>query len=82
MNVEFPQGGKTYRYDGHLRWEGSIAKNQTVEIKATFLITDTGRGSIYGNLEVQITGDITKFIDDRKGADLYVDKYGGTFTLK
>ena len=82
LNVEFPQGGKTYKYDTQLSWKGSIAKNQTVEIKATFRITDTGQGSIYGSLDVQEGGGITKFMHDTKIADLYVDKYGGTFVLK
>ena len=82
LNVEFPQGGKTYRYDAQLSWKGSIAKNQTVEIKATFRITDTGQGSIYGSLDVQVGGGITKFMHDAKIADLYVDKYGGNFILK
>lgn len=82
LSVEFPQGGKTYRYDTQLSWKGSIVKNQTVEIKATFRITDTGQGSIYGSLDVQEGGGITKFMHDTKIVDLYVDKYGGTFTLK
>jgi hypothetical protein len=82
LNVEFPTGGQTYKYDTQLSWKGSIAKNQTVEIKATFRITDTGQGSIYGSLNVQEGGGIAKFMQDAKVADLYVDKYGGTFTIK
>lgn len=82
LNVEFPQGGKTYKYDTQLSWKGSIIKNQTIEIKATFRITDTGQGSVYGSLNVQEGGGITKFMQDTKVAELYVDKYGGTFTLK
>ena len=82
VQVEFPNGGQTYKHDTQLSWKGSIAKNQTVEIKAIFRITDTGQGSIYGSLNVQEGGGIAKFIQDAKVADLYVDKYGGTFTLK
>lgn len=82
LNVEFPQSGRTYRYDTQLSWKGSIAKNQTAEIKATFLITDTGQGSIYGSLNVQEGGGIANFMQDAKVAELYVDKYGGTFTFK
>ncbi len=82
VNVEFPSGGKTYKHDTQLSWKGSIARNQTVEIKATFRITDTGQGSIYGSLGVQQGGGITEFMQDAKVAELYVDKYGGSFTLK
>ena len=82
IKVEFPNGGQTYKNDAQLSWKGSIDNNQTVEIKATFRITDTGQGSIYGSLNVQEGGGITKFMHDTKIADLYVDKYGGTFTFK
>jgi len=82
INSEFPSGGKTYKHDTQLSWKGSIDRNQTVEIKATFRITDTGQGSIYGSLNVQQGSGITKFMQDAKIAELYVDKYGGTFTLK
>lgn len=82
VKSEFPSGGKTYKHDAQLSWKGSIAKNQTVEIKATFRITDTGQGSIYGSLNVQQGGGIAEFMQDAKIAELYVDRYGGTFTLK
>ena len=82
VKVEFPNGGQTYKHNAQLSWKGSIARNQTAEIKATFRITDTGQGSIYGSLNVQEGGGITKFMQDAKVIDLYVDKYDGTFTLK
>lgn len=82
VDVEFPKGGKTYRYDTQLSWKGSIAKGQTVEIRATFRVVNTGQGSIHGSLNIQQGGGITKFIQDVKVMRLYVDKYGGNFTLE
>ena len=82
VKVEFPQGGETYKSNTQLSWKGSVSKNQTIEIKATFRVINTGQGSVYGNLNVQQGGGVTKFIQDAKIADLYVDKYSGNFTLK
>ena len=82
VEVEFPQGGEVYKSNTQLSWKGNVGRNKAVEIKATFRVINTGQGSIYGNLNVQQGSGITKFIQDAKIADLYVDKYSGSFTLK
>jgi hypothetical protein len=82
VSVQFPTGGETYRYNDQLSWKGSINKGQTVEIKTTLKVINTGWGSVYGNLNVQPSGEITNLIQDVKIADLYVDKYSGSFTMK
>lgn len=82
INVQFPGGGETYEHKGQLTWKGSISKDQTVEIKAIFKVINTGWGSVYGNLNVQPSGEIINLIQDVKIADLYVDKYDGNFTIK
>lgn len=75
VSIQFPEGGETYRYKSQLSWKGSINKGQTVEIKATFKVINIGWGLVYGNLNVQPSGEITSLIQDVKTADLYVDKY-------
>jgi hypothetical protein len=82
VSVQFPEGGETYEHDTQLSWKGRISEGQTVEIKATFKVINTGWGSVYGNLNVQPSGEITNLIQDVKIAELYVDKYTGNFTIK
>ncbi|MFZ3077109.1 MAG: hypothetical protein WA139_01520 [Candidatus Aenigmatarchaeota archaeon] len=81
-DVKFPEGGKTYRNNGQLSWQGDLSKNQTVEIRATFKIIDVGWGSIIGELSIQAGTDGSKFVQDAKIADLYVDKYSGNLTIR
>ncbi len=81
LNVEFPQGGETYERDTQLNWKGSISKNQTLEIKATFRVINTGWGQVYGSLDVQPGSGITKHILEAKAVRLYVDKYGGNWEV-
>jgi len=80
--AQFPEGGENYEYKNQLSWKGSINKGQTVEIRATFKITKTGWGPVYGHLNVQPSGEIANLISDAKIADLYVDKYTGNFKIK
>lgn len=82
ISVEFPEGGETYRRESGLTWKGSIEKNKTVEITAALKVVNTGWGTVYGNLSVQAGSGISELIQDVKLAELYVDKYGGNFTLK
>ena len=82
VSIQFPEGGETYEHESQLSWAGSISKDQTVEIKATFKVNNTGWGHVYGNLKVQPNGEIANLIQDVKIADLYVDKYTGSFTIK
>lgn len=80
VNAQFPEGGEIYN-ESQLTWKGSINQGQTIEIKATFKVINTGWGSVYGYLNVQPSGEITNLIQDAKIADLYVDKYTGSFTI-
>ncbi|MFH1181720.1 MAG: hypothetical protein V1702_02060 [Candidatus Woesearchaeota archaeon] len=80
--VQFPDGGTTYKRDTQLSWRGSINKDQTVEIKATFKIIDTGWGSVRGGLNVQQPSGGINFIQDTKIAELYLDKYTGNYTVR
>lgn len=82
VRIQFPEDGKTYKYETQVSWKGSINEGQTVEIKATFKVVNTGWGSVYGNLNVQPSGEITNLIQDVKIAELYVDKYRGEYTIK
>ncbi len=82
VSVQFPKGGTTYKHGSQLSWKGSINKDETVEIKATLKVINTGWGSGYGNLNVQPSGDIASLIQDVKFFELYVDKYTGSFTIK
>lgn len=81
VSVEFPHGGEIYQHPDQLSWKGSIARDQAVEIRATFKVINTGWGVVYGDLNVQASGNIPEFISDAKIANLYVDEYGGSFTL-
>ncbi len=82
IDVKFPEGGKNYKYNGQLSWQGDLNKNQTVEIRATFRVVDTGWGPIIGELNIQAGTDGSKFVQDGKSADLYVDKYSGNLTIR
>lgn len=80
IDVQFPDGGETYKHESSLSWKGSIAQGQTIEIKATFKVINTGWGFVYGGLNVQPSGEIINLIQDIKIVDLYVDKYVGNFS--
>jgi len=85
INVQFPQNGETYERDNQLSWVGNINTNQTVEIVATFKVIDVGWGDVYGSLNSQSgTGGsgVSDFITDVKTASIYVDQYGGKFTIE
>lgn len=82
INVEFPEGGKTYKSSSQLSWQGDLKKDNAVEIKATVKVINTGWGSVSGELNIQAGSDGSKFVQDVKVADLYVDKYMGNVTVK
>jgi hypothetical protein len=80
--TQFPPGGEHYIHEDQLSWKGSISQDQTVEIKATLRIINTGWGYAYGCLSVQPGGQIASLITDVIIADLYVDKYSGHHSLR
>lgn len=82
IGVQFPEGGTTYQFDEQLSWKGTINANQTVEVNVTFRVINTGSGFVYGNLNVQPSGEITDLIQETTLAELYVNEYEGSFTVR
>ena len=83
-DIQFPEGPEwmNYKTDGQIGWQGAINKDQTIELKATFKVINTGWGYLFGSLNVQPRDEIKKLIVDTKSAMLYVDKYEGYFTIE
>lgn len=86
IDVKFPQYPvadelQTQPSDTSIGWTGRIGEQQTIELTATFKVISTGWGNIYGTLRSGGEGEIIKLVRDVKLADIYVDKYSGSFSI-
>lgn len=78
INVEFPPNGEGRKDRTQFNWKGKISKNETVAIKATLRVKNTGWGSIYGVLDSRQGNSYSTL--DKKAADFYVNQNGaGTY---